>query len=81
MLLMTYSTITIRSQLPVGYNFIIHKCGTGMTNFNCKPIKMVLLFKYLGAKIDFNLKCLLKSLSIIGRKENIDLRFAFTLFV
>ncbi|KAF0763332.1 Uncharacterized protein FWK35_00003826 [Aphis craccivora] len=48
--------VTIRSQLPVGYNFIIHKCETGMTNCSCTPIKMVLLFKYLVVTIDFNLK-------------------------
>lgn len=48
--------VTIRSQLPVGYKFIIHKCGTGMTNCSCKPIKMVLSFKYLGVTMDYNLK-------------------------
>lgn len=48
--------VTIRSQLPVGYNFIIHKCGSGMTNCSCKPIKMVLSFKYLGVTINFDLK-------------------------
>ncbi|KAF0771935.1 neuroblastoma-amplified sequence-like [Aphis craccivora] len=48
--------VTIRSQFSVGYNFIIHKCETGMTNCDCIPIKMVLSFKYLGMTIDFNLK-------------------------
>ncbi|KAF0773678.1 RNA-directed DNA polymerase from mobile element jockey [Aphis craccivora] len=48
--------VTIRSQLPVGYKFIIHKCGTGMKNCSCKPIKMVLSLKYLGVTMDFNLK-------------------------
>jgi len=39
--------VTIHSQLPaVGYNCIIHKCGTGIRNFNCKSIKMVLSLKY-----------------------------------
>ncbi|KAF0755643.1 RNA-directed DNA polymerase from mobile element jockey [Aphis craccivora] len=38
------------------YKFIIHKCGTGMTNCSCEPIKMVLSFKYLGVTMDFNLK-------------------------
>jgi hypothetical protein len=48
--------VTTRSQLPVGYSFIIHSCGTGTINCCCKPIKMVLSFKYLGITIDFNLK-------------------------
>jgi hypothetical protein len=50
--------VTTRSQLPVGHSFIIHNCGTGTINCSCKPIKMVLSFKYLGITIDFNLKWL-----------------------
>jgi len=48
--------VTIRSQLPVRYKFIIHKCGTGVTNCSCKPIKMVLSLKYSGVTMYFNLK-------------------------
>jgi len=47
---------TTRPQLPFGYNFIIHKCGIGITNCGYKSIKTVLSFKYLGVTIDFNLK-------------------------
>jgi len=48
--------VTIRSHLPVGYKFKIHKCRTSMTNCSCKPIKMVFSFKYLRVTMDFNLK-------------------------
>lgn len=33
--------VTIRSQFPVGYNFIIHKCETDTTNCSCIPIKLI----------------------------------------
>jgi len=48
--------VTMRSQFPVGYKFRIHKCRTGMTNCSCKPIKIVISFKYLGVTMNFNLK-------------------------
>jgi len=28
--------VTIRSQLPNGYNFIIHKCDNSISNCSCK---------------------------------------------
>lgn len=40
--------ITSCSQLPDGYNFIIHKYNTNLTSCNGKPIIMVLSFKYVG---------------------------------
>lgn len=48
--------VRIRSQLANGYNFIIHKCDNYISKCSCKPIKIVLSFKYLGVTFDFNLK-------------------------
>lgn len=44
------------SQLSVWYKFTIHKYGINIASCGCKPMKMVLSFKYLGVMIDSNLK-------------------------
>lgn len=48
--------VTNRSQLPVGVNFILHQCSANKTICNCKPLKMVQQFKYLGVIMDQELK-------------------------
>lgn len=48
--------VTKRSQLPVGYNFIVHECDTSETNCNSSPMEMVLSLKFLGVIIGFGFK-------------------------